>query len=179
MGSLFTKLYSSLFNKKQIRLIMIGLDAVGKTTILYRLNLNQELKAPIPTIGFNVEKINFQNIQFTCFDIGGGYKIRLLWKQYIEEGTGIIFIIDSSDPNRLPEAKQELMRFLNENETKGAPLLVLANKQDIAKFTVDELKQFLDLPYQNRQCYIQPCCAKTGEGLYEGLSWLTRIYNSK
>lgn len=70
------------------------------------------------------------------------------------EGTGIIFIIDLSDPERLPEAKKELTRFLNEKETKGSPLLVLANKLDIAKFNVDELKQFLELPYNERQCYI-------------------------
>lgn len=59
---------------------MIGLDAVGKTTILYRLKLHEVIEAIIPTIGFNIETISYQNIQFTCFDIGGGDKIRLLWK---------------------------------------------------------------------------------------------------
>ncbi|CAD8183570.1 unnamed protein product [Paramecium octaurelia] len=180
MGGSLQKIYSCLFPQKSIRVIMIGLDAVGKTSILYRLALYEEVKSTIPTIGFNAETIYYKNIQFACIEIGGGDKIRLLWNQYMDvKDTAIIFIIDLSDQERLPLAKEELMRFLNEKETKGSPLLVLANKQDIAKFSVEELSQFLELPHHQRKCYIQPCSAKTGEGLYEGLSWLATIYSSK
>ncbi|CAD8183466.1 unnamed protein product [Paramecium octaurelia] len=71
------------------------------------------------------------------------------------------------------------MRFLNEKETKCSPLIVLANKQDITRISIEGLKQFFELPHNERNCYIQPFSAKTGEGLYEGLGWLTTIYSTK
>ncbi|CAD8111065.1 unnamed protein product [Paramecium sonneborni] len=180
MGQSLCKLLPSIFKQKQVTLVMIGLDAVGKTSILYWLALKSELISTIPTIGFNIETIKYKNIQFNCFDIGGGDKIRLLWKQYMcGELNGIIFIIDLSDLKRLPEAKKELVRFLNEKETKDSPLLIYANKLDIAKFNLEYLKEYLEFPYQDRKCHIQQCSVLTGQGIYDGLNWLVNIYKSK
>ncbi|CAK86710.1 unnamed protein product (macronuclear) [Paramecium tetraurelia] len=107
-------MFSCLFQDKQIRVIMIGLDGVGKTSILHRLKLQEELKSTIPTIGFNIETIDYTNIQFTFFDIGGVDKIRLLMHRNH-------FIIDQSDPNDWQKKKKELMRFLNEMKQKVLP----------------------------------------------------------
>ena len=128
---------------------MVGLDAAGKTTILYKLKLG-EIVTTIPTIGFNVETVEYKNISFTVWDVGGQDKIRPLWrhcsfsassslttfaqppiKSDFQTTQGIIFVIDSNDRERVSEAREELQRMLNEDELRDALLLVFANKQDL------------------------------------------------
>ena len=103
---------------------MVGLDAAGKTTILYKLKLG-EIVTTIPTIGFNVETVEYKNINFTVWDVGGQDKIRPLWRHYFQNTQGLIFVVDSNDRDRAAEARDELHRMLNED----AVLLVFANKQ--------------------------------------------------
>jgi ABC-type phosphate/phosphonate transport system ATPase subunit len=81
MGSTFSKVWARFFGKKDMRILMVGLDAAGKTTILYKLKLG-EVVTTIPTIGFNVETVEYKNISFTVWDVGGQDKIRLLWRHY-------------------------------------------------------------------------------------------------
>lgn len=118
---------------------MVGLDAAGKTTILYKLKLG-EIVTTIPTIGFNVETVEYKNISFTVWDVGGQDKIRPLWRHYFQntQGShinvnshdlGLIFVVDSNDHERIGEAREELSRMLNEDELRDAVLLVFANKQ--------------------------------------------------
>ncbi len=64
-----------------MRLLMLGLDAAGKTTILYKLKLNQDVTT-IPTVGFNVETVTYKNVKFNVWDVGGQDKIRPLWRHY-------------------------------------------------------------------------------------------------
>lgn len=130
-----------------MRILMVGLDAAGKTTILYKLKLG-EIVTTIPTIGkalasstwkafhwsfqgFNVETVEYKNIQFTVWDVGGQDKIRPLWRHYFQNTQGIIFVVDSNDRDRVVEAREELQRMLNEDELRDALLLVFANKQDL------------------------------------------------
>lgn len=87
--------------------VSVGLDAAGKTTILYKLKLG-EIVTTIPTIGFNVETVEYKNISFTVWDVGGQDKIRKLWRHYYQNTQGLIYVVDSSDTKRLPEAEQEL-----------------------------------------------------------------------
>ncbi|KAA8529590.1 hypothetical protein F0562_034310 [Nyssa sinensis] len=94
MGLTFTKLFSRLFAKKEMRILMVGLDAAGKTTILYKLKLG-EIVTTIPTIGFNVETVEYKNISFTVWDVGGQDKIRPLWRHYFQNTQGLIFVVDS------------------------------------------------------------------------------------
>ena len=115
---------------KEMRILMVGLDAAGKTTILYKLKLG-EVVTTIPTIGFNVETVEYKNIAFNVWDVGGQYKIRLLWKHYYQNTQGLIFIVDSNDKDRIEEAKEELYKMLQEEELKDSVILVLANKQDL------------------------------------------------
>lgn len=128
MGALFSRLFDRLFGKKEMRILMVGLDAAGKTTILYKLKLG-EIVTTIPTIGFNVETVEYKNVNFTVWDVGGQDKIRPLWRHYFQNTQGLIFVVDSNDRERLNEARDELNRMLSEDELRDAVLLVFANKQ--------------------------------------------------
>ncbi|KAL4866465.1 ADP-ribosylation factor family-domain-containing protein [Aspergillus spectabilis] len=130
MGIAISRLFDRLWGKKEMRILMVGLDAAGKTTILYKLKLG-EIVTTIPTIGFNVETVEYKNIQFTVWDVGGQDKIRPLWRHYFQNTQGIIFVVDSNDRDRIVEAREELQRMLNEDELRDALLLVFANKQDL------------------------------------------------
>lgn len=89
----------------------VGLDAAGKTTILYKLKLG-EIVTTIPTIGFNVETVEYKNISFTVWDVGGQDKIRPLWRHYYQNTQGLIFVVDSSDVKRIQEAENELANMV-------------------------------------------------------------------
>jgi len=173
MGLTFSKLFDKLWGKKEMRILMVGLDAAGKTTILYKLKLG-EIVTTIPTIGFNVETVEYKNIQFTVWDVGGQDKIRPLWRHYFQNTQGIIFVVDSNDRDRIVEAREELQRMLNEDELRDAILLVFANKQDLPNaMNAAEITDKLGLhSLRQRAWYIQQTCATSGDGLYEGLEWL-------
>ncbi|KAA0707424.1 ADP-ribosylation factor 4 [Triplophysa tibetana] len=174
MGNFFSYVFARLFEKKEMRLLMVGLDAAGKTTVLYKLKLG-EVVTSIPTIGFNVETVEYKNISFTVWDVGGQDTIRRLWKHYYQNTKGLIFVVDSSDHDRIETASAELHKILQEDEMRDAVVLVLANKQDLPKaMPVHELTDRLSLhTLKNRQWYIQQTCAVSGSGLYEGLDWLS------
>merc|ERR1712097_45141 len=104
-----------------MRILMLGLDAAGKTTILYKLKLG-EVVTTIPTIGFNVETVEYKNINFSVWDVGGQDKIRKLWRHYYENTQGLIFVVDSNDRDRIDDAREELMKMLIEDEMRDAVL---------------------------------------------------------
>jgi len=174
MGLTISSLFTRLFGKQQMRILMVGLDAAGKTTILYKLKLG-EIVTTIPTIGFNVETVEYKNISFTVWDVGGQDKIRPLWRHYFQNTQGLIFVVDSNDRERVSEAKDELNKMLGEDELRDAVLLVFANKQDLPNaMSCADLSDKLGLSnIRGRRWYIQSTCATHGEGLYEGLDWLS------
>ncbi|XP_050295519.1 ADP-ribosylation factor 4-like [Anthonomus grandis grandis] len=174
MGLTISSVFTRLFSKKPMRILMVGLDAAGKTTILYKLKLG-EIVTTIPTIGFNVETVEYKNISFTVWDVGGQTKIRKLWRHYFANTDGIIFVVDSNDRERIAEAEQELHNMLEEDDLRNSILLVFANKQDLPNsMSTAELTDKLKLnTMKNRKWYIQATCATQGSGLYEGLDWLS------
>lgn len=174
MGLTISAVFNRLFSKKPMRILMVGLDAAGKTTILYKLKLG-EIVTTIPTIGFNVETVEYKNISFTVWDVGGQTKIRKLWRHYFANTDGLIFVVDSNDRERIVEAEQELHNMLGEEDLKDSVLLVFANKQDLPNsMSTAELTDKLKLNVlKNRRWYIQATCATQGNGLYEGLDWLS------
>jgi len=180
MGLAFTKIWDRLVGKKEQRILMVGLDAAGKTTILYKLKLG-EVVTTIPTIGFNVETVEYKNLSFTVWDVGGQDKIRPLWRHYYQGTNGLIYVVDSDDRHRTEDAREELTKMLNEDEMRDAVLLVFANKQDLPNaMTAAEVTEKLGLHnMRNRQWFIQSSAANTGDGLYEGLEWLSRTLSSK
>ena len=102
MGGSFSSFWARMFGSKEMRILMVGLDAAGKTTILYKLKLG-EVVTTIPTIGFNVETVAYKNINFTVWDVGGQTKIRALWQHYFQDTQGLIYVVDSNDPSRNEE----------------------------------------------------------------------------
>eukprot|EP00906_Rhabdomonas_costata_P022987 RCo033101 len=176
MGALFSSLLGRLFGGKEVRILILGLDNAGKTTILYKLQVG-EVVSTIPTIGFNVETIKYNNIKFQVWDLGGQTSIRPYWRCYYSNTDAIIFVVDSADKDRISIAKQELYAMLEEEELKDTVIMVFANKQDVKGcMTVEEVSEYLGLVnIKNRQWSIQKTSAVTGEGLYQGLDWLSNV----
>lgn len=135
----------------------------------------------IPTIGFNVETVEYKNISFTVWDVGGQDKIRPLWRHYFANTHGLIFVVDSNDRDRVEDACEELHRMLREDELRDSVLLVFANKQDLPNaMTAAEVTERLKLnSLRTRKWYIQSACATSGEGLYEGLDWLANTLTER
>ena len=158
MGNLFANLFSGLFGKRDMRILMVGLDAAGKTTILYKLKLG-EIVTTIPTIGFNVETVEYKNISFTVWDVGGQDKIRPLWRHYFQNTQGLIFVVDSNDRERVGEARDELHRMLQEDELRDAVLLIFANKQVTISISLSpSLSLFHLLSHSKSTHYLSSLC---------------------
>ncbi|KAL3899116.1 MAG: hypothetical protein SGCHY_002276 [Lobulomycetales sp.] len=176
MGMAFSRLLSMLWGSKEVRILILGLDGAGKTTILYRLQIG-EVVTTIPTIGFNVETLTYKNIKFQVWDLGGQTSIRPYWRCYYANTDAIIYVVDSSDHERVATSGQELAQMLQEEELKDATLLVFANKQDMeGALSAAEITERLDLTsLRDRQWTIFKCSAKTGDGLTEGLDWLVNV----
>lgn len=96
-----------------------------------------EVQSTVPTVGFNVEYVNYENMKFQVWDIGGQTEIRPYWRCYYENTNAIIFAVDSSDKDRIDMVKHELFLLMEEEELKGVPLAVLANKQDVKNCFTD------------------------------------------
>lgn len=179
MGNIVTALQNLLgdFSDKHAKILMLGLDAAGKTTVLYKLKLNEVLTT-IPTIGFNVETVKpGKNVTFTVWDIGGQDKIRVLWKHYFVGTEGLVYVIDSTDKSRFDEARDELNWILESEEMLGVPLVVMANKQDMPNAcSPSEVVDKLGLTtINNRKWYIHGTSALSGEGVFESVSELSRV----
>ncbi|ELR11784.1 ADPribosylation factor, putative [Acanthamoeba castellanii str. Neff] len=167
MGRFFGELFR-LGKGKEQRIVMLGLDNGGKTTILYRLKMGEVVKTT-PTIGFNVETVQRKSITFSVWDVGGqdqdcGATIFL-------NTQAVIFVVDSNDGTRLKEARDELWKVLESPELTNAVLLVFANKQITSGLELDKISSH---PWQ-----VQPTCATTGEGLDEGFDWLAERIKEK
>uniref|UniRef100_A0AAY5EIU5 ADP-ribosylation factor 4 n=1 Tax=Electrophorus electricus TaxID=8005 RepID=A0AAY5EIU5_ELEEL len=129
----------------------------------------------IIVMSFNVETVEYKNICFTVWDVGGQDKIRPLWRHYFQNTQGLIFVVDSNDRERAQEAAEELQKMLQEDELRDAVLLVFANKQDLPNaMPISEMTDKLGLQaLRSRTWYVQATCATQGTGLYEGLDWLS------
>ena len=169
---------------EQVRLLCVGLDAAGKTTTLYKLKLG-EIVTSIPTIGFNVETVDYSkgntSVRLTAWDVGGRCSMRGLWRHYYQNTQAVIFVVDSNDRDRIDDARHELDRLLGEDELSEACLLVFANKQDLPNaMNVAEVTDKLRLhSIRRREWFISGSCATSGDGLYEGLDWLVDTLDGK
>jgi small GTP-binding protein len=179
MGYLISKILQLFqWNKRNFKLIILGLHNAGKTTILYRLSLGQ-LVTTHPTIGSNVEDISHNNLIFQAWDLGGQKYLRNVWDDYLTNTHGIIFVVDSSDFENYKESKNEFHKLLQNEDLKYNAILIYANKQDIdnAKSVSELIKMYEFDKIKDHLWYIQGCSAKTGQGLLEGLEWLSnQIY---
>lgn len=176
--SLMGKVLSKIVGRKEMRILILGLDASGKTTILHKMKLGLPLTT-IPTVGFNVQTVSYKKTKFHVWDVGGQSNIRPLWPHYYTGTHGLIFVVDSSDRDRVGEARREFHKIILDREMRDAVILVFANKQDVGgAMKPHQIQEELGLTkIRDRNWYVQPISALTGEGLYEGLNWL--INNKK
>ncbi|PSS21069.1 ADP-ribosylation factor like [Actinidia chinensis var. chinensis] len=132
------------------------------------------------TIGFNVETVQYNNIKFQVWDLGGQTSIRPYWRCYFPNTQAVIYVVDSSDTDRLVIAKDEFHAILEEEELKGAVALIFANKQDLpGALDAAAVTEALELhKIKNRQWAIFKTSAIKGEGLFEGLDWLSNTLKS-
>ncbi|CAJ0935964.1 unnamed protein product [Ranitomeya imitator] len=179
MGGLLSNLYQTLLNCSgtKARILLLGLDGAGKTTLLYRLKLNETVRT-IPTIGFNIETVEpIRNVTFTMWDMGSPNRNRGLRKHYFMNTDGLVFVVDSADPESFGEAREELIDNLENVELRGVPFVVMANKQDLpgAQKPMELAEKLGLMKMKGHQWHVQGCCAANGDGLVEGLEVLTNL----
>jgi ADP-ribosylation factor-like protein 6 len=159
-------------------IIVVGLDNSGKTTIINRLKPPEAQNMDVvPTIGFTVEKFRTKSLQLTAFDMSGQGRYRNLWEHYYRDCHGIIFVLDSSDKLRVAVARDELDQLLAHPDivNRRIPILFYANKMDVRdSMTSVRCSTALELSrLENKPWHICATNALTGEGLDEGITWLT------
>ena len=162
--------------RKHRRLLIVGLDGAGKTTILYQMYANKKVNTQ-PTEGYNIQSIEFEGLTMNVWDVGGQKDLRRFWRHYYTGTQGIIFVVDSCDSSRLKAAKTELIGLVADPQLHSAAILVLANKQDQPEaMAPEELSRALDLGglLKNRRWKVQGSTGTTGDGLKEGFAWLGR-----
>uniref|UniRef100_A0A915KJD0 ADP-ribosylation factor-like protein 3 n=1 Tax=Romanomermis culicivorax TaxID=13658 RepID=A0A915KJD0_ROMCU len=164
--------------EKEIRILLLGLDNAGKTTLLKGL-ASEDITHITPTQGFNIKSVISDGIKLNVWDIGGQRKIRPYWKNYFENTDVLIYVIDSADRKRFDETGMELLDLLEEEKLNGVPLLIFANKQDLMNAAASsEIAEGLQLhTLRDRTWQIQACSAATMEGVkvkcltYRQKSW--------
>lgn len=175
MGILFSqldKLWQSFHRDSAI--LVLGLDNAGKTAVLYALHLGEAIVYTVPTVGFNVEEVAVGNLSIKMWDLGGQEKLRALWPHYFGQTDGVVFVIDSSDIDRIDLAKTELHTLMSHKELTGKPFLILANKQDLPR-ALDKKKMIkaLDLNAVSwLKWQVVECTATKNSRVKLGLEWL-------
>lgn len=162
--------------EKEVRLLVLGLDNAGKTTILKKFN-GEDISTIEPTLGFDIKTLEYKNYKLNVWDVGGQQTIRSYWRNYFEQTDGLIWVVDSADLWRLQDCKRELENLLGQEKLAGASLLVYANKQDLqGAMPTERIAETLGLTRESfaagRHWCIHGCSAVTGEGLIDGVDWL-------
>lgn len=175
MGFILSKILE-FFTKSRnnFKIIILGMQNAGKTTILYRLSLGQLVKTT-PTIGSNVEELTYNNVKFQAWDLGGQESTRSVWDVYYMNTDAIVYVIDSIDDEYYEESKTQFHKMLNNPALKNATILIFANKQDLpgAKTVNKLIEDYGFDKIKSHIWHIQSCSALKGEGLVTGIKWLS------
>ncbi|XP_014673164.1 PREDICTED: ADP-ribosylation factor-like protein 3 isoform X2 [Priapulus caudatus] len=165
---------------RELRILLLGLDNAGKTTLLKQL-ASEDIAHITPTQGFNIKSVQSEGFKLNVWDIGGQRKIRPYWRNYFENTDVLIYVIDSADRKRFEETGVELAELLEEEKLSGVPLLIYANKQDLFNAApASEIAEGLNLhTIRDRVWQIQACSAMTGEGIKDGMDWVCKSLKKK
>lgn len=180
MFSLFYGLWKYVFNKDEFRVLILGVDKAGKTTLLEKLK-SIYLKGGglppdrvVPTVGLNIGRIEDANAKLVFWDLGGQVGLRTIWEKYYEEAHAIIYVVDAASASSFEDAKSTLEKVIRHEHLREAPLLIVANKQDLPGVIADEefsgymhLKELDERPYM-----FQAVSAYDGKGIKSGIDWL-------
>jgi len=174
MGFIFSKILDFFSrSRNKFKIIILGIQNAGKTTILYRLSIGQLVKTT-PTIGSNVEEISYNNVKLQAWDLGGQESSRSVWDIYFTNTDAIIYVIDTNDET-YDDSKEQFYKLLKNETLRNAVILIYANKQDLpgAKNVGDIINIYGLDNIKDHIWHIQPCSAQTGEGLITGMKWLS------
>ncbi|SCU95253.1 LANO_0E09780g1_1 [Lachancea nothofagi CBS 11611] len=182
-------LYANWNRREQYSILILGLDNAGKTTFLEMLKkeYSKSSKAPekiTPTVGQNVATIPVESSVLKFWDVGGQESLRALWPEYFRQAHGIIFVIDSTDRERLEECYQTLRTIVTNEDVEGIPILMLANKQDREdRMEVQDIKEVFNKIAEHlgaRDSRVLPISALTRDGVKEAAEWiLVRLRRNK
>nr|GLL29060.1 ADP-ribosylation factor-related protein 1 [Ipomoea trifida] len=183
MFSLFYGLWKYAFSKTEFHVLILGIDKAGKTTLLEKLKSqfsNSEGLPPdriVPTVGLNIGRVEVSNSKLVFWDLGGQPGLRSIWEKYYEEAHAVMFVVDAACPSRFEDAKSALEKVLRHEDLQGAPLLILANKQDLGgSVSAEELDRYLDLKKLDERVYtFQAVSAYEGVGIKESVNWLVDV----
>nr|CCA26955.1 ADPribosylation factor 2 putative [Albugo laibachii Nc14] len=168
--------------EKEFRILMLGLDNAGKTTII-KMFMGSDVTDISPTLGFDIETFEYQSYHLNIWDVGGQQSIRSYWRNYFEQTDGLVWVIDSADRSRLEDCKRELFSLLTQEKLAGASILIFANKQDLPGAlpvtSIAKVLQLDDTQFSNRHWKIVSCSAISGDGLAEGIDWLVQDIASR
>lgn len=180
MFSLFYGLWQYITSKTEFHVLILGIDKAGKTTLLEKLKSlysNLEGLPPdriVPTVGLNIGRVEVGNSKLVLWDLGGQLGLRSIWEKYYEEAHAVIYVIDATCPSRFEDSKSALEKVLRHEDLLGAPLLILANKQDRSgAVSSEELARYLDLKKLDERLHkCEAISAHDGMGIKESLDWL-------
>lgn len=189
MGAAFWRAIKKAFEKVEVqRVVIVGLDDAGKTSILAKISNNTEMPI-VPTIGYNLEEVTIGHVRLVVWDVGGQEKIRVLWPHYFRDCRAMVFVVDSVNAGRLSCADHtcgscahdELHKLLGSEDLRGSAFLIYANKQDLPNaLSLEEVRARLEIAsFPDRAIRVQASSAVTGEGLMAGLEWMVEQVSKK
>ncbi|KAH0278888.1 ARF/SAR superfamily, partial [Aureobasidium melanogenum] len=160
---------------KEMRILMLGLDNSGKTSIVKNI-MGEDINTVSPTLGFIIKTIDYDGYKLNIWDVGGQKTLRTYWKNYFEKTDTLIWVVDGTDRERIDDCRQELEGLLLQERLMGASLLVFMNKSDVAGcMSSEEIRKALRLDtIHTHRWNIMECSALTGLNLQEGLRWVVQ-----
>jgi ADP-ribosylation factor-like protein 2 len=167
--------------EKEMRVLMLGLDNAGKTTAL-RSFCGEDVTEIPPTVGFNIKTIRVREFTVNIWDVGGQRSIRAFWRNYFDSTDGLVWVVDSTDRQRLADCKAALDTVLGEERLRGSSLLILANKQDLpSALTMGEIGTLLQLDAikSDRKCAVFACSALDRHSVQKALDWIIEDIGSR
>ncbi|GAA5999592.1 Arf family GTPase ARL3 [Rhodotorula paludigena] len=191
MYRLVTGFVAHLMQKQEYSVLIMGLDNAGKTTFLEKVKStfnrtpDVDPKSIAPTIGQNIGRITLSSTVLQFWDLGGQRDIRSIWPKYYADCHAVVFVIDSTDKERIEECWAAFETIVTDHRVDGVPTLVLANKQDCdGAMAVEDIKQMFNQLIVGKlnvsEGAVLPISALRGDGIREAVDWLfLRVHHSR